>query len=295
MTFVDSSPDNIDSHKPLIRVVDLVTSFGDTTILQGITLDVFPGETMVVMGGSGCGKTTLLRHMIGTLHPDEGHVELFGKDLAGLSRARLNALRRRFGVLYQSGALFSSMTVGQNVALPLEEHTHLSRAAIEAKVVEKLAKVGMTDAIDLMPAELSGGMRKRAGLARAIAMDPEILFYDEPSAGLDPVMAAQITQMIRDLDRELGVTSVVVTHDMTLAFRVADRMAVMASGRMLKIGPASEFAAIRDSAVPPPDEASAMIHHFLRGQPVTGSPGAGIHFPGTVPGASTGPGRRTPS
>jgi phospholipid/cholesterol/gamma-HCH transport system ATP-binding protein len=291
---VDSSSDNIASREPLVRVVDLVTSFGDTTILKEITLDVFPGETMVVMGGSGCGKTTLLRHMIGTLEPDAGRVEMFGHDLSELSRAQMNALRRRFGVLYQSGALFSSMTVGQNVALPLEEHTGLARAAIEAKVIEKLAIVGMEDAIDLMPAELSGGMRKRAGLARAIAMEPEILFYDEPSAGLDPIMAAQITQMIRDLDRKLGVTSVVVTHDMALAFHVADRMAVMAAGRMLKVGSVSEFLAIRDSAAPV-DEASAMVRHFLHGEAANGSHVAGNPSLGTFPGAGTRPGRREPS
>ncbi|MCY2925046.1 MAG: ABC transporter ATP-binding protein [Planctomycetota bacterium] len=291
---MSSLPNNLDTPQPLVRVTDLVTSFGDTTILKGITLDVFPGETMVIMGGSGCGKTTLLRHMIGTLEPDAGRVELFGQDLSKLSRAQMNALRRRFGVLYQSGALFSSMTVGQNVALPLEEHTALGRGAIEAKVVEKLTHVGMVDAIDLMPAELSGGMRKRAGLARAIAMDPEILFYDEPSAGLDPVMASQITQMIRDLDRKLGVTSVVVTHDMTLAFRVADRMAVMAAGQMLKIAPTSEFAAIRDSAAPS-DEADAAVRDFLRGQVHSSSPKTERTLHGTIPGEKDRPGRREPS
>jgi len=169
--------------EPVVRVVGLVKRFGDRTVLDGVDLEVYPGETMVVMGGSGCGKSTLLRHMIGSMWPDEGRVELFGQDLSDLSENELDALRRRFGILFQSGALFNSITVGENVALPLREHTDLDDDTIEIIVRIKLELVGLRYAVDLMPSEISGGMKKRAGLARAIALDPEILFYDEPSAG----------------------------------------------------------------------------------------------------------------
>lgn len=265
MDIVPKTPDKPLDKTPLVRVQGVVSGFGDRTVLHGITLDVMRGDTMVVMGGSGCGKTTLLRHMTGTLGPDQGRVELFGQDLGALTHKGLNDLRRRFGVLYQSGALFSSMTVGQNVALPLVEHTRMNRSEIERTVMAKLELVAMADAVDLMPAELSGGMRKRAGLARAVVMDPEVLFYDEPTAGLDPITSAQISRLIRDLDTRLGVTSVVVTHDLKLAFEVADRIAVMEAGRMLKVGGKEEFAAIRDAGAPA-DETEAAIRQFLRGE-----------------------------
>jgi len=250
--------------EPIIRVVDLVKRFGDNTVLDGVSLDIFPGETVVVMGGSGCGKSTLLRHMICSLAPDAGRVELFGQDLADLDEAGLNAIRLRFGILFQSGALFSSMTVGENVALPLREHTDLDDETIDIVVKIKLEQVGLRQAADLMPAEISGGMKKRAGLARATALDPEVLFYDEPSAGLDPVTSAEIDQLIMDLTGKLGVTSVVVTHEMDSAFRIADRMAMLDAGRILKLGPRGEFEQLRDGPATG-DEKQDLIRQFLRG------------------------------
>ena len=250
--------------EPIIRVVDLVKRFGDNTVLDGVSLDIFPGETVVVMGGSGCGKSTLLRHMICSLAPDAGRVELFGQDLADLDEAGLNAIRLRFGILFQSGAQFSSMTVGENVALPLREHTDLDDETIDIVVKIKLEQVGLRQAADLMPAEISGGMKKRAGLARATALDPEVLFYDEPSAGLDPVTSAEIDQLIMDLTGKLGVTSVVVTHEMDSAFRIADRMAMLDAGRILKLGPRGEFEQLRDGPATG-DEKQDLIRQFLRG------------------------------
>ncbi len=250
--------------EPVVQVKNLVKRFGDRTVLSGVDLFVRPGETMVIMGGSGCGKSTLLRHMIGSMWPNEGHVELFGTNIAEVDDQQLDAIRKRFGILFQSGALFNSMTVGENVALPLREHTDLDEDTIEIIVRIKLELVGMRYAMDLIPSEISGGMKKRAGLARAIALDPEILFYDEPSAGLDPVTSAEIDQLMMDLSQKLGVASVVVTHEMDSAFRIADRMAMLEQGVMLKIGPRSEFEAIRDGEATG-DEQTDLIRQFLRG------------------------------
>ena len=255
-----------DKKQPIIQVVNLVKRFGGRTVLSGVNLEVYPGETVVVMGGSGCGKSTLLRHMIGSLFPDEGWVELFGQNLNELDENGLNALRRRFGILFQSGALYNSMTVADNVALPLREHTELDEETIGIMVMIKLEQVGLRQAAQRMPSEISGGMKKRAGLARAIALDPEILFYDEPSAGLDPVTSAEIDLLITNLARKMGVTSVVVTHEMDSAFRIADRMVMLDGGKVLKIGPRSEFEAMRDSP-PTGDETHDLIRQFLRGDP----------------------------
>jgi phospholipid/cholesterol/gamma-HCH transport system ATP-binding protein len=250
--------------QPVIQVADLVKRFGGRAVLDGVNLSVYPGETMVIMGGSGCGKSTLLRHMVGSLFPDEGRVELFGRDIAELPDSDLDATRKRFGILFQSGALFNSMTVGENIALPLVEHTDLDADTIRVMVTIKLELVGLRTAIDLMPSEISGGMKKRAGLARALALDPQILFYDEPSAGLDPVTSAEIDQLMIDLSKKLGVTSVVVTHEMDSAFAIADRMAMLDKGRMLKIGRREEFEALRDGPITG-DETSDLIRQFLRG------------------------------
>ncbi|MBL9002256.1 MAG: ATP-binding cassette domain-containing protein [Phycisphaerae bacterium] len=223
---------------------------------------------MVIMGGSGSGKSTLLRLIIGSFPPDRGRIELFGTDVVTASRDALDGLRRRFGILFQSGALFNSMTLAENVALPIHEHTDLDREIIDIQVKIKLELVGLLDAADKYPSQISGGMKKRAGLARALALDPEILFYDEPSAGLDPVTSAQIDRLIVDLTQKLGVTSVVVTHEMDSAFTIADRMAMFDRGRMLAVETRDWYDRLRKS---PEDEAERMsiderlIRQFLRG------------------------------
>ena len=251
---------------PIIEVRHMIKSFGTQPVLEDINLDVYPGEIMVVIGGSGCGKSTLLRHLIGSLNPDQGTVKLFGRDITTMSEAKLNEVRKRFGILFQSAALFNSLTVGENVALPLREHTNLDESTIEIMVKIKLELVGLREHANKMPAQLSGGMKKRAGLARAIALDPQILFYDEPSSGLDPVTSAQIDRLIIDLTKKLRVTSVVVTHQMDSAFTIADRMCMLDKGRILKIGSRQEFETLRDSN---PDrlqsEQDKLIRQFLRG------------------------------
>jgi phospholipid/cholesterol/gamma-HCH transport system ATP-binding protein len=253
----------------IIEVRHMVKSFGTQRVLNDINLDVYRGEIMVIIGGSGCGKSTLLRLLIGSLEPDEGSIKLFGQDLTGLSENDLNKVRNRFGILFQSGALFNSLTVGENVALLLEEHTKLDKSTIEIMVKIKLELVRLREHADKMPAQLSGGMKKRAGLARAIALDPQILFYDEPSAGLDPVTSAQIDQLIIDLTRKLHVTSVVVTHEMNSAFRIADRMCMLDKGKILKIGSRQEFEALRDTdAAQLKNQQDKLILQFLRGDSV---------------------------
>ena len=255
----------------VLEIRNLVKRFGRQTVLDGVNLDVRSGETLVVMGGSGSGKTTLLRHMIGAVMPDEGAVILFGKEIASLDEEGLNDLRKQFGILFQSGALFNSMTIAENVALPLQEHTQLDRGIIEIQVKIKLELVGLREHAEKYPAQLSGGMKKRAGLARALSLDPKLLFYDEPSAGLDPVTSAEIDQLIVDLTRKLGVASVVVTHEMDSAFTVADRMAMLDKGRMLKVGPKSEFEAIRAldrDAASGLSETDQVVRQFIRGDPV---------------------------
>jgi phospholipid/cholesterol/gamma-HCH transport system ATP-binding protein len=246
----------------------VVKRFGDQTVLDGVTLDVRPGETMVIMGGSGSGKSTMLRCLIGSLRPEEGSIRLFGRDICGLEEDELNELRRRFGILFQSGALFNSMTIAENVALPLQEHTDLPARTIDIMVKLKLNQVGLYQHAEKYPAEISGGMKKRAGLARALALDPEILFYDEPSAGLDPVTSAEIDQLIIDLTRRAGVASVVVTHEMDSAFMIADRMAMLDKGRMMMVDRRERFEAIRDTPlddVPDLSEDEQLIRQFLRG------------------------------
>jgi phospholipid/cholesterol/gamma-HCH transport system ATP-binding protein len=254
--------------EPIIRCKEVVKRFGDQTVLKGVTFDVYPGETMVIMGGSGSGKSTMLRCMIGTHATDGGSIELFGESLCGISEEKLNSVRKKFGILFQSGALFNSMTLAENVALPLQEHTDLDNEIIDIQVKIKLELVGLREHADKYPAQISGGMKKRAGLARALALDPKILFYDEPSAGLDPVTSAQIDQLILALTKQLGVTSVVVTHEMDSAFTIADRMAMLDQGRMLCVEERAWFEDMRDMPIERArtmDEDSQLVRQFLRG------------------------------
>jgi len=260
----ENAANSLRDGQPVIRVVNLVKRFEGRAVLDGINLEVHKGQTLVIMGGSGCGKSTLLRQMIASIWPDEGHVEMFGQNLGELDDGELDKIRKRFGILFQSGALFNSMTVGDNVALPLREHSSLDGNTIEVMVRMKLELVGLRHAVDLMPSEISGGMKKRAGLARAMALDPEILFYDEPSAGLDPVTSAEIDQLMMDLTQKLGVASVVVTHEMDSAFRIADRMVMLDGGKVLKAGARSEVEAIRDASATG-ETTHDLIRQFLRG------------------------------
>lgn len=259
-------PDATD--QPVIRMRNVVKRFGDQTVLDGINLDVYHGETMVIMGGSGSGKSTTLRLLIGSLLPDEGSIEIFGRDACSMDEEEFNEVRKRFGILFQSGALFNSMTIAENVALPLHEHTDLDPEIIDITVKIKLELVGLREHANKYPAQISGGMKKRAGLARAMAMDPAILFYDEPSAGLDPVTSAQIDQLIVALSESLKVTSIVVTHEMDSAFTIADRMAMLDKGRMLKVESREWFAGLRDMPIAEAsglDEDMRLIRQFLRG------------------------------
>jgi phospholipid/cholesterol/gamma-HCH transport system ATP-binding protein len=239
----------------VIEVQDATKIYDGRTILDAIRLDVMDGETLVILGGSGSGKSTLLRLMIGNVRCDAGDIVAFGKPLCSMVERELDDYRKSVGVLFQSGALFNSMSVADNVALPLREHTELPDETIDIMVKMKLEQVGLRQHADKMPAMLSGGMKKRAGLARAIALDPKVLFYDEPSAGLDPVTSAQIDQLIMDLNKKMGVTSVVVTHEMDSAFRIADRMVLLDRGKFIASGTPDEM---RESKDP-------LVHQFVHG------------------------------
>ena len=230
-----------ENKEAVIKIENLVKEFGGLRVLDGINLEVYKGETLVIVGGSGCGKSTLLRHIIGQLRPDSGKVYLFGEDITKIKEDEMDRLKRRFGMLFQSAALFDSLTVEENISLPMREHTKLDEHIIKIMVKMKLNQVGLRGFGHLMPSQLSGGMRKRVGLARAIALDPEIIFYDEPSAGLDPVVTAVVDKLIIDLAGALSITSVVVTHDMNSVFRIADRIVMLYKGKILQIGTKEEI------------------------------------------------------
>ncbi len=225
----------------VIEVRDLVAHYGERKILDGVSMDVYAGEIMVIIGGSGSGKSTLLRHVVALEQRTSGTVKILGRDPAALDAKEALDLRKKIGVAFQGGALFSSMTVGENMMLPLYEHTVLDRTTMEIMVRLKLEVVGLAGFEDLMPAELSGGMVKRAAFARAVIMDPKILFCDEPSAGLDPVIAAALDDLLLRMREAMGMTIVVVTHELESAFRIADRITVLDQGRILMTGTAEEL------------------------------------------------------
>jgi len=278
--------------KPVLEVRNLVVRFprndgdGEITVLDGVNFEARAAETLVIMGGSGCGKSTLLNCLIGEITPNEGEViyNLPRSESVDFVHARepvRDQVRKRIGILFQSGALFSSLTVAENIALPLREHSHVDKAIVDIVVAIKLQQVHMLEHRDKYPAQLSGGQKKRAGLARATALDPEILYYDEPSAGLDPVTSSAIDELMLGLTRKLHVTSIVVTHEMDSAFRIADRMIMLDRGRILRIGPRAEFEALRDAepaSLTSRDE--QLIHQFLNGAssgPLTDAHGTSLY------------------
>ena len=240
----------------MIEIRGLGKRFGRKQVLDGLDLDVRTGETLVVLGPSGTGKSVLLKLVIGLIAPDAGSIRIDGTEVVGLKERELTPVRRRFGMLFQGAALLDSLTVAGNVALAMQEHAGgMGEAAMRARVLERLEWVGLRDAADLKPASLSGGMRKRAGLARALAMDPEYVLYDEPTTGLDPITADVINQLIRETQRRLKVTSVVVTHDIKSAYAVADRIVFLYQGRIRYDGTAGETR----------DTGDAMMRQFIEG------------------------------
>jgi phospholipid/cholesterol/gamma-HCH transport system ATP-binding protein len=239
----------------VIRIRGLKKKLGNKQVLNGMDLDVEKGQTVVVLGPSGTGKSVLLKHIIGLMKPDAGSIVVDGEEVATMNEAALIRMRRKFGMLFQGAALFDSMTVGENVGLGLVEHLKLPEDEIARRVAQRLEWVGLRDVEAAKPASLSGGMRKRVGLARAVAMDPQIILYDEPTTGLDPIMADAINTLIRDLQKRLGVTSVVVTHDMKSAYHVGDRLAMLYEGHIVYTGTPEE---IRRSSDP-------LVHQFIEG------------------------------
>lgn len=231
----------------MIQFVNVHKSFNGHPVLKGITMEIPDEKVTVILGPSGEGKSVLLKHVIGLMRPDSGHVIVDGVDLSSLDDKELNQFRKKFGMLFQSAALFDSLSVRENVAFPLKEHTKLPAREIDHKVREKLDLVGLSGALDKMPSELSGGMRKRVGLARAIALEPKIILYDEPTTGLDPLMTDTINRLILDTQRKLKLTSVIISHDIESSFQIADVIAMLHGGKIIVQGTPAEF---RSSAHP---------------------------------------------
>jgi len=233
----------------MIEIINLLKSFGSNKVLEDLNLTINSGETTVIIGRSGCGKSVLLKHIIGLLKPDFGQVIIDGADVGRMDDKQLDRLRLTFGMLFQGAALFDSLTVYENVSFALREHTDTPESDIRKKVATSLAMVRLKDIEELMPAELSGGMRKRVGLARAICNDPKIILYDEPTTGVDPIGADTINELIIDLSKKLKVTSVVVTHDMVSAYKVADRIAMLYNGKIVEVGPVKQIKNTEDPLV----------------------------------------------
>ncbi len=264
-----AAEENQNSAEPIVRVRDLVVCYGERRVLDGVSFDIYRGETFVILGGSGCGKSTLLRNLVGLMRPHSGKIFINGQDFTAMNDEERTQVRKRLGMCFQGSALFGSMSVGDNVALPLREHTPLEESTIEIMTKIKLELVGLSGFDNFMPAELSGGMKKRAGLARAMAMDPEIIFYDEPSAGLDPIVAAGLDALIRKMQSTFNLTSVVVTHEMASVNLIADRVCFLKNGRVVALGKPDE---IRGSTNPfveqflarEPDEEGSDHERYLR-------------------------------
>ena len=234
---------------PMIQVVDLYKSFGGNAVLQGINLAMPAGSTTVILGGSGSGKTVMMKHLIGLLKPDRGQVLIEGEDIVPLDVNGLERVRTKFGMVFQSAALFDSMTVYENVSFPLREHTKMPEEQVRELVRKKMEIFGLRNIDDKFPADLSGGMRKRVGLARAIVLDPKIVLYDEPTTGLDPITTDYVDEMILQAKRELGVTSVVISHDIASAFNVADQIAFLHKGVIVEQGPPAQLRGSEHPAV----------------------------------------------
>ena len=256
----------------MIEIINLHKSFGKNHVLRGIDLTVEKGESMVVIGGSGSGKSVLLKHIIGILRPDAGKVLIDNVDLARLKERELYEVRKKFGMLFQMSALFDSMTVWENVGFALHRNKTMHDKEIKARATENLKLVGLSGVENLMPAELSGGMKKRVGLARAIAHEPEILLYDEPTTGLDPIMADAINELIIEMKNTLSVTSVAITHDMNSAYKIADRIAMLYEGRIIDTGSPDE---IKNTGNP-------IVRQFITGSAVGPIKIEGVHYEGTI-------------
>lgn len=242
----------------MIEIIELHKSFGKNHVLRGVNLKIDKGESVVVLGGSGSGKTVLLRQIIGLLKPDKGTVMIDGIEISKLNENELNEFRKKFGMLFQSSALFDSMSVWENVGFGLKQHTKLHDAEIKEIAREKLGLVGLVGVEDIMPSELSGGMRKRVGLARAIAIEPEILLYDEPTTGLDPIMADAINDLIIEMREKLNITSIAITHDIKSAYKIADRIAMLYNGIIIETGTPNE---IKNTSNP-------VVRQFIEGSAV---------------------------
>ena len=237
------------TEEPVIRIVDLHKEFGENQVLKGLDLDIYKGRINFIIGRSGGGKSVLLKHITGLLKPDRGRIVIGGQDITRLGEKSMNDIRKKFGMLFQDGALFDSMTVGENVAFPLKAHTRLNRSKIEGLVREKLRLVGLEDIEQMMPSDISGGMRKRVGLARAMVLEPEILLFDEPTTGLDPIMSEQVDELIVNTQNQLNVTSIVISHDIPATLRIAHQVAMIYQGKIIIHGTPREVADSRDPVV----------------------------------------------
>ncbi|MCL4216749.1 MAG: ABC transporter ATP-binding protein [Candidatus Hydrogenedentes bacterium] len=262
-------------NEAIIEVRNLVVKYGERTVLHDLSFDVRRGEIFVILGGSGCGKSTLLRNLVGLMRPSSGHIRINGQDITAMADEERVQVRKRLGMCFQGSALFNSMSVGDNVALPLREHTKLEESTIDIMTKIKLGLVGLAGFEGYMPSELSGGMKKRAGLARAMAMDPEIIFYDEPSAGLDPIVAAGLDALIRKLQSTFNLTSVVVTHEMASVDIIADTVLMLKSGHIAAMGTVDEVKKTQDPFVQQfferrPEEEGVESEAYIRS--LTGGP-----------------------